>query len=156
MSHDQPAYGLWLLVLLNSAVFIMFAYSFFKPTTARDWRTFASTTFQLATDETGITVAPGVSIRTDPLGEISLISKTRLKVLGSLYAPAGKISLDLSPGNGVKFFYDVPSGRFNTLTIGPQAVISTAGVFLPSSGPRGLTPGQVLPRRHGDHPGHQK
>ncbi|SFC25432.1 Protein-S-isoprenylcysteine O-methyltransferase Ste14 [Polaromonas sp. OV174] len=42
MSHDQPAYGLWLLVVLNSAVFIMFAYSFFKPATARDWRTFGA------------------------------------------------------------------------------------------------------------------
>ena len=39
MSHDQPAYGLWLLVVINSAVFIMFACSFFKPATARDWRT---------------------------------------------------------------------------------------------------------------------
>lgn len=42
MSHDPPAYGLWLLVALNSAVFIMFAYSFFKPATARDWRTFGT------------------------------------------------------------------------------------------------------------------
>lgn len=42
MNHDQPAYGLWLLVVLNSAVFIMFAYSFFKPATARDWRTFGA------------------------------------------------------------------------------------------------------------------
>ncbi|MBH2018782.1 methyltransferase family protein [Polaromonas sp.] len=42
MSHDQPAYGLWLLVVINSAVFIMFAYSFFKPATARDWRTFGA------------------------------------------------------------------------------------------------------------------
>ena len=42
MSHDQPAYGLWTLVVLNSAIFIMFAYSFFKPTTARDWRTFGA------------------------------------------------------------------------------------------------------------------
>lgn len=31
MSHDQSAYGLWALVVLNSAIFIMFAYSFFKP-----------------------------------------------------------------------------------------------------------------------------
>ena len=42
MSHDQPAYGLWLLVVINSAVFIMFAYSFFKPATTRDWRTFGA------------------------------------------------------------------------------------------------------------------
>ena len=40
MSHDQAAYGLWTLVVFNSAIFIMFAYSFFKPANARDWRTF--------------------------------------------------------------------------------------------------------------------
>lgn len=42
MSHDQPAYGLWTLVVFNSAIFIMFAYSFFKPASARDWRTFGT------------------------------------------------------------------------------------------------------------------
>ena len=42
MSHDQSAYGLWFLVAVNSAIFIMFAYSFFKPATARDWRTFGA------------------------------------------------------------------------------------------------------------------
>ena len=37
--HDEaPAYGLWSLVIINSAVFILFAYSFFKPQTTRDWR----------------------------------------------------------------------------------------------------------------------
>ena len=42
MTHDTPAYGLWTLVILNSAVFLIFAYSFFKPHTARDWRTFGA------------------------------------------------------------------------------------------------------------------
>jgi len=42
MSHDQSAYGLWSLVVLNSAIFIMFAYSFFKPSTTRDWRTLSA------------------------------------------------------------------------------------------------------------------
>ncbi len=40
--NDTPAYGLWLLVILNSAIFLMFAFSFFKPQTARDWRTFGA------------------------------------------------------------------------------------------------------------------
>jgi len=40
--HDMPAYGLWTLVIINSAIFIMFAFSFFKPRTKRDWRTFGS------------------------------------------------------------------------------------------------------------------
>ncbi|MFO7607126.1 MAG: isoprenylcysteine carboxylmethyltransferase family protein [Desulfurivibrionaceae bacterium] len=35
---DSPAYGLWGLVILNSAVFIFFAFSFIKPKTRLDWR----------------------------------------------------------------------------------------------------------------------
>jgi protein-S-isoprenylcysteine O-methyltransferase Ste14 len=42
MSHDQPGYGLWMMVILNSAIFLMFAFSFFKPQTGRDWRTFGA------------------------------------------------------------------------------------------------------------------
>ena len=40
--NQAPAYGLWMLVILNSAVFLVFAFSFFKPQTARDWRTFGA------------------------------------------------------------------------------------------------------------------
>ncbi len=42
MEQNAPAYGLWSLVLLNSAVFIFFAFSFFKPTTKRDWSSFGA------------------------------------------------------------------------------------------------------------------
>ena len=42
MSHAGSGYGLWTLVLVNSAVFILFAYSFVKPATARDWRSFGA------------------------------------------------------------------------------------------------------------------
>jgi protein-S-isoprenylcysteine O-methyltransferase Ste14 len=38
MDHEAPAYGLWSLVIINSVVFIVFAYSFAKPKTKRDWR----------------------------------------------------------------------------------------------------------------------
>ena len=41
-AHHEAAYGLWSLVFLNSAVFIIFAHSFFKPQTSRDWRTFGA------------------------------------------------------------------------------------------------------------------
>lgn len=37
-----PAYGLWSLVLINSAIFIFFAFTFFKPKTTRDWRSFGA------------------------------------------------------------------------------------------------------------------
>ncbi|MFE8069976.1 isoprenylcysteine carboxylmethyltransferase family protein [Marinobacteraceae bacterium S3BR75-40.1] len=35
-------YGLWSLVILNSVLFIFFAFSFFKPQTKRDWRSFGA------------------------------------------------------------------------------------------------------------------
>jgi protein-S-isoprenylcysteine O-methyltransferase Ste14 len=42
MSDAAPAYGLWSLVIVNSVVFILFAYTFFKPQTPRDWRSFSA------------------------------------------------------------------------------------------------------------------
>ena len=39
---DSPSYGLWSLVVINSLVFIIFAFSFSKPQTARDWRSFSA------------------------------------------------------------------------------------------------------------------
>lgn len=43
MEHaDMPAYGLWSLVILNSLLFIFFAFSFFKPQTKTDWRSFSA------------------------------------------------------------------------------------------------------------------
>ena len=43
MTHaDESGYGLWALVVLNSAVFILFALSFARPRSARDWRSFGA------------------------------------------------------------------------------------------------------------------
>lgn len=42
MTDSAPAYGLWSLVAINSAVFIMFGFSFFKPKSKRDWRSFGA------------------------------------------------------------------------------------------------------------------
>jgi protein-S-isoprenylcysteine O-methyltransferase Ste14 len=42
MTADSPAYGLWLVATVNAAVFIIFAFSFFKPRTASDWRSFGA------------------------------------------------------------------------------------------------------------------
>ena len=42
MNAADNAYGLWGLVILNSVIFVGFAYSFFKPTTLRDWRSFGA------------------------------------------------------------------------------------------------------------------
>lgn len=35
---EAPAYGLWSLVIINSLIFIIFAFSFTRPKTKRDWR----------------------------------------------------------------------------------------------------------------------
>ena len=42
MTPEAPAYGLWILVLINSAIFILFALSFARPRTKRDWRSFGA------------------------------------------------------------------------------------------------------------------
>lgn len=43
MTHPiDNGYGLWGLAIVNSAVFILFAFSFFKPATKRDWRSFGA------------------------------------------------------------------------------------------------------------------
>lgn len=42
MNPSPPAYGLWTLVIINSLVFILFAFSFTRPKTARDWRSFGA------------------------------------------------------------------------------------------------------------------
>lgn len=41
MNHES-AYGLWSLVILNSLVFIIFAFSFAKPQSRTDWRSFGA------------------------------------------------------------------------------------------------------------------
>lgn len=40
--RDIPAYGLWSLVIINSFIFIIFAFSFTKPRSPRDWRSFGA------------------------------------------------------------------------------------------------------------------
>lgn len=42
MEYDTNSYGLWSLVILNSAIFIIFAFSFAKPQTRTDWRSFGA------------------------------------------------------------------------------------------------------------------
>ncbi len=44
MTDGASDYGMWVLVALNVFVFVGFAYSFFKPATMRDWRSFGAYT----------------------------------------------------------------------------------------------------------------
>ena len=41
-NDSMQAYGLWTLVIVNTLVFIIFAFSFAKPQSPRDWRTFGA------------------------------------------------------------------------------------------------------------------
>jgi protein-S-isoprenylcysteine O-methyltransferase Ste14 len=41
-SSQMQAYGLWSLVIINSLVFIIFAFSFARPQSKRDWRSFGA------------------------------------------------------------------------------------------------------------------
>jgi len=42
MQPQASAYGLWSLAIINAAIFILFAFSFFKPRSGRDWRSFGA------------------------------------------------------------------------------------------------------------------
>src|SRR3972149_4282787 len=42
MNMNDYAYGLWSRAIINSLVFIIFAFSFTKPKTPRDWRSFGA------------------------------------------------------------------------------------------------------------------
>ena len=41
MDHES-GYGMWALVVVNSVVFVAFAFSFAKPQTRTDWRSFGA------------------------------------------------------------------------------------------------------------------
>jgi protein-S-isoprenylcysteine O-methyltransferase Ste14 len=40
--NNLPAYGHWQLVIINSMIILVFAFSFFRPQSRRDWRTFGT------------------------------------------------------------------------------------------------------------------
>lgn len=42
MEHNMWGYGLWPMVVINSMVFIIFAFSFTRPRSLTDWRTFGT------------------------------------------------------------------------------------------------------------------
>ena len=42
MITPSSGYGLWFFAFINAAIFILFAFSFFKPQTPRDWRSFGA------------------------------------------------------------------------------------------------------------------
>jgi hypothetical protein len=59
----DTAYGLWPLVILNTALFAIFAVSLFHPRTGRDWRAMGGFTYAAVT--------PGFVPRHRPIPPVS-------------------------------------------------------------------------------------
>jgi hypothetical protein len=58
MNPGSYEYGLWSLMIINTAVFVLFALGFFKPKTRVDWKVFGATpgfipTLRFASQRTG-------------------------------------------------------------------------------------------------------
>ena len=51
MNHELYGYGLWGLVIINSPIFLIFAFSFYHPHTKREWRSFAAPHSKIASIE---------------------------------------------------------------------------------------------------------
>lgn len=78
---------------------------------------------------------PGASISTDPRGDVTLAAVNGLSIEGRISAPGGKVSATLTGPASL----GTPD-----LLIGPDARISVAGVFIPTSNDRGLVQGTVV------------
>lgn len=89
-----------------------------------------------------LVMGEGSVIRTDPLASVSLSGNT-VAVLGSIYAPAGSISLSADK-NSIPLFANKDEA-LTTLYIGPNSVISASGTTVLTPDAFGRRVGAVLP-----------
>ncbi len=85
----------------------------------------------------------GASIRTDPLGSVSISGNTAA-VLGTIIVPGGNISIG-GKADSTAVFPNNQGEALPTVDLGPGALLSTAGVTLLTPDPRGFRTGSVLP-----------
>jgi filamentous hemagglutinin family protein len=89
-----------------------------------------------------VVLGNGATIRTDPLGEVSLKGNT-VTVLGSVLAPGGKITI--AGGNNSTNIFAEQSEALSTVFVGSRAVLSARGTTLLTPNPFGHRTGAVLP-----------
>ncbi len=89
-----------------------------------------------------VVMGQGAVIKTDPLGGVSFNGNT-VTMLGSIFAPAGTISL--SGGTDSKVLFPDQSQALATVYIGPGSVLSAAGTTLMLPDPFNRRTGSVLP-----------
>jgi len=88
-----------------------------------------------------LVMGAGSVIKTDPMGAVTFSGQTT-EILGSVYAPGGTISIS---GAGNATVVQAPTAFVPTVEIGPQSVLSTAGVVVLTPNAQGYTTGNVLP-----------
>ena len=100
MTHDaMPAYGLWGLVIINTAVFVIFAFSFTKPKTKRDWRSFGAFSAFLMRKSAGPFFALA-GVRTDVTGPA--LGEMLKEAAGMSTRPLSNDALNLAKDNLVR------------------------------------------------------
>lgn len=89
-----------------------------------------------------VVMGKGAVIKTDPLGGIAFNGNT-VTMLGSIFAPAGTISL--SGGTDSKSLFADQNQALATVYIGPGSILSAAGTTLMLPDPYGRRTGLALP-----------
>jgi filamentous hemagglutinin family protein len=87
-------------------------------------------------------VGAGAVIETDPKGSVTLSGNT-VDVLGNIIAPGGSISIS-GKKNSTDLFSSDLFDPLVTVDLGPQSLLSTAGVVELTHNPNGFTTGTVL------------